>query len=474
VEDLIILSDIHLGSDLNDRLPSDDVPRRSRAVDEDLVRLLEHYRRTPPKGARWRLIIAGDFIDFIGMTVAPGDPAADGLLTELSAEEQAHGLGNTEDHARAKLRRVLARHADVFDALAAFVADGHALTMVHGNHDLELHWDGVRDELCAALAKRVPCEADRAAFKARIDFAPWFYYVGGVAYVEHGHQYDADCSTENLMAPFSPEDPRRTARNFSDTLLRYVVRHTRGLREHGHENKGAFDYLSFGVRLGARGVVALGVRFTRAVLALFRLRRQSLSENAKTLRAEHERRLRLLAEATRIGIDRMKALAALQIPPVTTSIRGILASVLLDRLALGLASALALVAVGVFLSGAGHRGGAVACVLAAWILAQKYLESQRNLDPHEEMIGRAAKLARLFPAAFVVMGHTHLPVRVPVSDDATYINVGSWSEEQPEENDAHAYRAARTHLVIRVGEGQPVAEFLTWDSAMVSPRPWQS
>jgi UDP-2,3-diacylglucosamine pyrophosphatase LpxH len=83
------------------------------------------------------------------------------------------------------------------------------------------------------------------------------------------------------------------------------------------------------------------------------------------------------------------------------------------------------------------------------------------------MVERAAKLARLFPAAFVVMGHTHIPVRVPVNaGSATYINVGSWAEEEAEAGVAvhEASRAARTHLVIHVKDSGPEAEFLTWDS----------
>ena len=35
--------------------------------------------------------------------------------------------------------------------LAAFVADGHALSLVHGNHDIEFHWDAVKDDFRAML-----------------------------------------------------------------------------------------------------------------------------------------------------------------------------------------------------------------------------------------------------------------------------------------------------------------------------------
>src|SRR6185295_18713547 len=100
------------------------------------------------------------------------------------------------------------------------------------------------------------------------------------------------------------------------------------------------------------------------------LRKASLSEAARTLREEHERRMALLSEATRIGLDRLRALAALQVPPVTRSIRGILASVLLDRLAVGIFCFFALFVLAIYFGithGAHHMGIAVGVVLGAWL-----------------------------------------------------------------------------------------------------------
>jgi UDP-2,3-diacylglucosamine pyrophosphatase LpxH len=407
------------------------------------------------------------------------------ISTAPSAEETEHGLGNAEDHARIKLERVLTRHANVFDELAAFVADGHAVTFVHGNHDLEFHWPAVQARLKADLLARATV-AGRVgsddAFLAQIDFAPWFFYRDGVAYIEHGHQYDRFCATDHVMAPLSPLDPRRIARGFCDVLLRFVVRPTRGMSEHGHEDMGMLDYLRFAARLGITGMAKLGVRFTRAILELFRLRRGHFAEAARTLRAEHERRMAALSEATRIGLDKLRALAALQSPPITRSVRGILASLLLDRLAVTAAGALTLLGLAIFVASRGRLAWSAALVVAAWYAAHRYLSSQRQLDPRDQMRDRAGKLVKLFPAAFVVMGHTHVPERVPVSASSgataatTYINLGSWAEEEETDRDAGpdadpdtwtlAFRAARTHLVIRpLAEGAE-AEFLTWDPDM--------
>lgn len=462
-ESLIVLSDVHLGSDLDDLHPGR--ARRARAVDEDLVRLLSHYRHAPAPDGRWRLVIAGDFIDFIGMAL---HPSGEGVSTPPNDDEREFGLGNAEDHARLKLRRVAARHADVFAALSAFVVAGHSVTFVHGNHDIELHWESVRATLREILREHAGAQTE-VDFGTAVDFAPWFYFVDGIAWIEHGHQYDAYCATEHVMAPLSPLDPRRIARGFSEVLLRRVVRPTRGLAEHGHESLGIADYLAIGARLGLRGGFALVVRFVGAVVELFRLRRQHFADAAKALRAEHERRIALLAEATRIGVDRLRSLAALQVPPVTRSIHGILASVLLDRIALGLISATAMIACAAVAVRHGHAFWLLpATILASWAVLHRQLARLRQIDPAEVLAERAGHLARLFPVAFVVMGHTHVPVEVPVHG-ARYINVGAWAEEEGD-GDRPLHRAPRTHLVIRRGEDGPVADLLAWDPEQASPR----
>ncbi len=176
----------------------------------------------------------------------------------------------------------------------------------------------------------------------------------------------------------------------------------------------------------------------------------------------------LLAEAMRIGLDRLRVLALMQAPPVTRSIRGILASVLLDKLALAVLSALSLLILLVL----GRRGGYVlwasGLMVPAWWLTHRHLGRTRHVDPQSELAARAGPLSRLFPAAFVVMGHTHVPVRAAVDDGrATYINTGSWAEDEGSRPDGPiAYRAARTHLIIRVGSGGPEAELLAWDSSV--------
>ena len=469
-ESLLVLSDVHLGSDLNDHPQPAGFGKRSRRVDRDLVGMIDHYRRTPPpSGARWRIVFAGDFVDFIGIAILP---TTETLSTEPSLEEREHGLGNAADHALAKIRRVAERHSDVFAALAAFLADGHAMTIVHGNHDVEFHWETVQNEMRAlVVAHAASALSDRvaAAIAERIDFAPLFFWAEGVAYIEHGHQYDAMCANEHPLMPLSPLDPRRIARGFCDVLLRFVVRPTRGLREHGHENMGIFGYLAFGAGLGARGLIGLGVSFARAIIEMFRLRSEWIGKaavaRAKAIREEHERRLAQFAIARRLDLSRITALLALHERPIIRTIHGILGSLLIDRLALALTSIVLLAIVGAFATHHMSLWFVVAALVAGWVTTHRYLARQRKIDPVDALRERAGRLATLFPAAFVVMGHTHVPAKIPLAEgQSTYINVGSWAEEEDQADVSGGYKAARTHLVIHTAESGPVAEFLTWES----------
>ena len=471
MECLLVLSDVHLGSDLNE---IGHPMRRSHRVDGDLVKLLVHYRDALPAGEHWRLVIAGDFIDFVGMAVRAEEPD---LVTEPNDEERQHGLGSAVDHVRRKLRRVVERHADAFDALAAFVADGHAVTFVHGNHDVELHWDAVKDDLRSHLLARASVNRaiDGPPFLGRIAFESWFFYAPGLAYIEHGHQYDTFCASQHALLPLSA-DPRRIARSCSDVLLRFVVRPTRGMREYGHEKHGVSHYLAFAANLGIAGTWQLAQRYLGAIGELFRLHRELLAVETEGVREQRDRKMVHLATATCMGVERVRALAALHAAPVTSTVRGVLASVLLDRLALGFAGAVALAVVAALTAmHVLHAWWTAPSIALVWAFGLRRLSRRRTVDPAERMVQSAARVAQVLPAAFIVMGHTHTPAKVALNGGrSTYFNLGSWAEEEGDDGEPPAdetYRAARTHLVIQRTNGRALAEFLEWDGSR--PRPYR-
>ncbi len=452
---LLILSDVHLGSDLVQHARPD-APARgaaSRRRDRELVALLDWYRTRPRGGLPWRLVIAGDLVDFTGMSVSG---ALDELVTQPNDEELRHGLGSSVDHTLAKLRRVAEHHGPVFEGLARFMDAGNTLVVVRGNHDVDLHWEPVKEAFRAILAQYT------SRSSSSVEFSDWFYYEEGLVYIEHGHQYDSYCSYDYLLHPVRPSDPHRSDRSLSDVLLRYVVRPTRGMLESGHEAASALDYLRFAARLGTLGLLALGRRFVAAIAVLVALWREHFGDAKRWVKHEHERRMALLAEALQISLIKLQALASLQRPPVTRSLVRLFAGVMLDRVAAAVVASMAVIwlivarwtpALCLQLASAAALG-----MLLAWL----WRRERGAIDASDSLREQAARVAALFPAEFVVMGHTHSPEVVEGADGtATYVNVGAWAEEETPD-DSPSCPASRTHLVVEHVDGRPRGLLFRW------------
>ena len=462
---VLAFSDVHLGSDLvSHAFP--DAPRRTRLSekrDRDLSALLDWYRAHRVEDRPWRLVIGGDFIDFSGMSVMA---QAHEIVTEPTEEEIAHGLGGAADHSLAKLKLVMDHHASIMQSLADFVAAGNQLVIVRGNHDIDWHWDCVQAEFKTRLAAlaQVPDGA--------IEFAPWFYYEEGRLYLEHGHQYDSYCSHEHVLYPVAPGDPRRMALSLSDVLVRYIVRPTRGLVEGGHEKKGVLDYFRFGLSLGVKGALLLLSRFVEANRALFSLWRDHVGRTAKKSRREADRRMRKLAVAYRISLKRLRALMKLQRKPATASLGAIATSLMLDRLALGTLAIVATVTLLAFSEHVSLLGPLIGVLGVAVVVSRRIWLVRHTPEPSAELRERSALVARLFPAAFVVMGHTHLPEMKTTAERTTYVNLGAWAEEESPDGSPPALPATRTHFVLTYDGENLAAELRIWDSD--GPRPFEA
>lgn len=465
----ILFSDVHLGADLVQHVRPSAIGRlRELArVDRDLAAMLEHYRRERDPQRPWCLVIAGDLVDFIGMSVGPdSDPS---LATALNADEKRHGLGSAEDHAAAKMRRVARRHRLTFDRLAAFLAEGHHLVLVRGNHDLDFHWEAARQAFVDAVASRCDDAATRAAVARRIEFHPWFYYVEGLLYVEHGHQFDAFCSYPHLLAPLSAADPRRLHWTLSDWLLRLVARPTPGLSSEGHDTSGPLAYLRFGWSLGVVGAARLVYRYVRALTVGWRTGRSLVGDRAAAVRREHEQRMVELAQHTRLGVDRLKALTALWPSSVSSGVLSVLRSAFADRIVLGALLATLLLCLGMVGTPMPIWLTVALTSLASFGVFARWSGKKRRgeVDPTGALRRGAQHIARMLPARFIIMGHTHRPSMEPVGRDATYVNLGHWAVD---DLDGAAEDAPRTHLVLRWTGASHRAEFLRWDSEL-GPRP---
>jgi predicted phosphodiesterase len=457
---------VHLGADLVQHARPWTASRLAEAlsIDRDLGSMLDHYREHADPSRPWRMVIAGDFIDLVGMSIAPLKDA--NLATPLSEDDLSHGLGSAEDHAAHKMRAVAVRHDALFKKLAAFVEAGHSLIFVRGNHDVEMYWESAQRTFIETLFERTAIDRDdllnRKMFESRIEFRHWFYYVRGFLYVEHGHQYDATCAYQHVLAPRSPRDPRRISYSFSDILVRYVVRPTRELSVDGHDNKSIFDYLRLAFSLGLHGCAMLGYRFFSAVGRMVGAWRDHLSVAAAKIRAEHESGIEEHASRHRLSVDKLRAITKLWPTPTTGGLYSIFRTVFLDGLAAGFISFVTITLLGAL--GVLPLAWAPVIMAAVMLGIFVYMKSCRVIEPHAALRRGADKIAELMPARYIVMGHTHKPTMDPIAQTgSSYVNLGNWTDDLLADN---APRSPCTHLVIRHdAAGRAQASLCAWDTA---------
>ncbi|MFI5308754.1 MAG: hypothetical protein ACHQ53_15460 [Polyangiales bacterium] len=92
-----------------------------------------------------------------------------------------------------------------------------------------------------------------------------------------------------------------------------------------------------------------------------------------------------------------------------------------------------------------------------------WMKSSRVIDQRAALRRGAAAVAKLMPARFVVMGHTHAPVMEAIAQGVTYVNLGGWAVDDLDAEGKVA-DAPCTHLVIHHVDGQPRAELRRWNS----------
>jgi UDP-2,3-diacylglucosamine pyrophosphatase LpxH len=158
------------------------------------------------------LILNGDIFDFDCVLSLPTEPAF-----RISWLETQRGLFPRPERARFKMQ-VIARDHDVFfKAMRDFILRGNNVVLITGNHDLELHFPEVKEEILSAL--NLPEEA-----QSRFRFSDWFYISNKDTLIEHGNQYDPYCVCEDPVHPFLQGYNYKTMRlPFGNLTCRYMI-----------------------------------------------------------------------------------------------------------------------------------------------------------------------------------------------------------------------------------------------------------
>jgi UDP-2,3-diacylglucosamine pyrophosphatase LpxH len=187
-----LISDLHLGPG-RDAATGEWNVLEDFEFDEALSAFLEHISAAHHEPVE--LIIAGDFIDY---------PQ---ILPDLSLTSPSNVLGTTEEESVERTRVVLGQRPDVanghpavFKALRQFMTNGHSVTIMAGNHDIDLLWPEVwRLIFDAIYPPGAAGELRREPFSRTYGAAE-----RGRIYVEHGHERDIqNCFGDQMTQPFA-------------------------------------------------------------------------------------------------------------------------------------------------------------------------------------------------------------------------------------------------------------------------------
>jgi Calcineurin-like phosphoesterase len=187
-----LISDLHLGPG-RDAATGEWNVLEDFQFDEALSTFLDHLSAAHHQPIE--LIIAGDFIDY---------PQ---ILPNLSLTSPSNTLGTTEAESVERTCVVLGQrpevasgHPAVFEALRRLMTNGHSVTIMVGNHDIDILWPevwalifdaiyppGAAGQLLRELFSRTYGAAER-----------------GRIYVEHGHERDIqNCFGDQMTQPFA-------------------------------------------------------------------------------------------------------------------------------------------------------------------------------------------------------------------------------------------------------------------------------
>lgn len=188
-----LISDIHLGPG-RDAGTGQWNALEDFQNDEALCAFLDHIGASPTPV---ELVIAGDFIDY---------PQ---ILPDLAHTSPSNDLGTTQAESVERTLVVLglrpeiaSGHPQVFTHLRRFMENGHSITIIVGNHDIDLLWSEVwRLIFDAIYPPGAPGQLRREAFSYTIGSADF-----GRVYIEHGHEHDIQNSFgDQMREPFGAD-----------------------------------------------------------------------------------------------------------------------------------------------------------------------------------------------------------------------------------------------------------------------------
>lgn len=388
--------------------------------DDDLAEFFAHIEEKA-QGDKVELVLNGDIFDFDSVVSVPTYP-----VFRVSWLERKRGLEPKADKSKFKIQKILNDHPKFVEALSHFIRKGHRVVFVMGNHDLELHFPEVQEEIRKQLQIH-------ARDQERVRFVEWFYISNQDTLIEHGNQYDPYCLCEDPTNPFvKGYNSVQLKLPFGNIACRYIMNGLGFFNPHTDNNyiMTMKDYIVIFLRYMVRAQPLLILTwFGGAVLTLYRSIVDRLAvplRNAFTI----ENKIETMAAKANAEPRMIREMRELMVPPATSDPILIAKELWLDRAFIILVSFVLIFYIFTFLKAA-FGVSLYWAFIPGFIFLPFFLFYSRSVmsmvssfkEPDDRILAITAVITKV---KRVVYGHTHR-ARHEIIGAVEHLNSGTWS-----------------------------------------------
>jgi UDP-2,3-diacylglucosamine pyrophosphatase LpxH len=525
--ELIVVSDLHLSVGYDEK-----TGRYSRNedffFDEEFKRFLEYLHKA--KSPKKHLIIDGDLFDFLqvdGCKTKELDEEG-GAPFKITPKERKFGLGTEEDKTVWKLGVIADGHPVFFQALANFLSKGNHLSIITGNHDIELYWPQVQEALRDRIAnlfentsmteqqqQQQKKKKKKESIKALIDFYPWFYYdKDHKTYIEHGNQYDRLNSFQYFLYPLIEHGSDKLWLPFGSFFVRYFFNKLEISNPFADNIKPPTKYMRWAWKENKLQFLKTVLLYLPTMIRVF-LKGGKLSKAKKELlEKENDKIIDELAQKFGLQSDAVKKIYSLKARPFTRNkLLNILSYSTFSFIIIAIIVSIVLfVPLNASLQTSLYSFGVLIVPLIRWFLkfilqkdsSRKILEKifvwiQKHLkvptakwflkflqkDPYEKILPKIKEHLEKehkehlekehkehledvgIDVQTIVFGHTHDPDIRIVAADCKYFNTGTWTTVFSEEE--RIIREAKQFAFVWIKkekDGAPQATLHRWNDCL--------
>jgi len=461
--ELIVISDLHLSAGYDE-----ETGRYSRNedffFDEEFKRFLEYLQKVNPSNNH--LIIAGDLFDFLQIDGRRAQELSEKKTPfEITERELTFGLGTEEEKTVWKLGVIVNGHQVFFQALATFLSKGNFLSIITGNHDIELYWEKVQNALVGHIVSFEPGQGIRRQIKKRISFYPWFYYDKDYkTYIEHGNQYDSLNSFQYLLYPVLGPDSKRLWLPFGSFFVRYFFNKLEICNPFADNIKPPTRYMKWAWKEDKLQFLKNICNYLPTMIRVFRKGGKLSKTERDQLEEQNEEKLRKLGQESGLPLDAVRNIYSLMAPPFTRNKLLIIFTFAgTFFLIIALIVFIALLALSQYFHFSPWTSlsslGLLIVPIAKWAWSKWFQK-----DPLEKILPKIK--AYLKDVKIIVFGHTHDPDIRRVDKESRYFNTATWTTVFSEEERIIREAKQFAFVWIKKVNGKPEARLLRWNHSL--------